>query len=204
MTKPNDPTPETRGSLILRLKNAEDRVAWQEFVEIYEPLIVALAMSRGLQRADADDVAQEVMSSVASHIEDWHAKPKKSSFRAWLATITRNQTFLMFRKKLRQASTGMDSTIGRQASELAESEFDLEQERQLFLWAARRIQDRFEASTWKAFWLTAVDERSISDVAKQLEMSVAQVYVARSRVMKALKLAVQNTAFDSQANWRVS
>ena len=198
------PAPETRPSLILRLRDRDDLVAWQEFIEIYQPLIRSLALARGLQKADADDVAQEVLASVAKHIEEWNAKPTKSSFRSWLATITRNQTFLFFRKQGRQPSTGMDSQIGRQPMELNERDFDLEHDRQLFAWAARRIQSRFESTTWRAFWLTAVEEKSIAEVAEQLNINVAQIYVARSRVMTALKLAVQQSAFDSKVDWKIS
>src|SRR5262245_6671851 len=50
----------TRQSLLVRLLDPRDQAAWTEFVEIYEPLIQRLARSRGLQRADADDLAQDV------------------------------------------------------------------------------------------------------------------------------------------------
>ena len=52
-------TPSTRPSLILRLRNADDLRAWQEFVEIYQPVIHAIARKRCLQEADAEDVTQE-------------------------------------------------------------------------------------------------------------------------------------------------
>ena len=92
----NRHTPETRVSLILRIRNPDDMLAWQEFVEIYEPLIRSLAIRRGLQRADSDDVTQEVLTRIAKHIESWDAHSEHSSFRAWLATITKNQTIQYF------------------------------------------------------------------------------------------------------------
>ena len=74
-------------------------LAWQEFVEIYEPLIRSLALGRGLQVADSDDVVQEVLTRVAKHVEQWDARCERSSFRAWLATITKNQTIQSFRQR---------------------------------------------------------------------------------------------------------
>ncbi len=50
--------PETRPSLMLRLREAADQQAWAEFVSIYEPLVLRLMRQRGLQEADARDVAQ--------------------------------------------------------------------------------------------------------------------------------------------------
>ena len=178
--------------------------AWQEFVEVYQPLIRSIAMRRGLQTSDADDVTQEVLTRVARHIESWDSSSANSSFRGWLATITRNQAIQFFREDRRRPSTGADSQISRKPDELQESDFDREHDRQLFAWAARRMQSRFESKTWQAFWLTAVDGQPAADVASELETSVAQVYVSRSRVMKALRLAVEQSEFNSRADWRIS
>lgn len=48
--------PETRASLIVRLRDVADVAAWDEFVAIYGPLVYRLAIRQGLQAADAEDV----------------------------------------------------------------------------------------------------------------------------------------------------
>jgi RNA polymerase sigma factor (sigma-70 family) len=180
-------------------------LAWQEFVEIYQPLIRSLALRRGLQAADSEDVTQEVLTRVAKYIESWDPSSEHSSFRAWLATITKNQTIQFFRQRSRRPATGADSQINHLPSELREeNDFDLEHDRQLFAWAARRVQSQFTSKTWQAFWLTAVEEKTVQDTARQLETSAAQVYVARSRVMSALKRSVEQSEFESKADWRIS
>ena len=67
--------PSTRASLLVRLKPPRDERAWVEFVEIYEPLIHRLARARGVQEADADDLAQDVFRTVADAIEQWDPRP---------------------------------------------------------------------------------------------------------------------------------
>jgi WD40 repeat protein len=57
--------PDTRLSLIARLKDSSDQEAWSQFVEIYQPLIHQLALRKGLQDADAEDLTQQVFSAVA-------------------------------------------------------------------------------------------------------------------------------------------
>jgi RNA polymerase sigma-70 factor (ECF subfamily) len=72
-----------------------------------------------------------------------------------------------------------------------QSEFDLEYRRQLFCWAADRVRDEVTHRTWQAFWHSTIEEQPIPVVAAHLEMSVANVYVARSRVMARLRELVK-------------
>ena len=69
--------------------------------------------------------------------------------------------------------------------------WDQECERQLFDWAAEQVRGRFVAATWQAFWRTAVEGESGKEVAAALGMSVAAVYLAKGRVMSAIKEQVR-------------
>ena len=73
-----DPSVETRLSLIVRLKSRADEAAWQEFVEIYRPVIVRLATRRGMQHADAEDLSQQVLVSVTKAIGRWEIAPRRT------------------------------------------------------------------------------------------------------------------------------
>lgn len=189
-------SPKTRASLILRLRTPADAEAWEEFTQIYRPLIFRIAISRGLQPADANDVVQEAMSRVAKSIRLFDPDPDKGSFRGWLSRITRNLVIEFLRNKNRLPKTGDDSAVYQlvQSKPDPSSEsklFDLEYERQLFAWAAAKAESRFEPATWQAFWETAVENKPVSEVAKRLNISRGAVYIARSRVIAALKAVVQ-------------
>ena len=75
--------------------------------------------------------------------------------------------------------------------DVSEAELTREHRRQVFRWAAAQAATTFAESTWQAFWQTAVDQKSASDVAQELKISVGAVYTARSRVMQFLKHKVQ-------------
>ena len=49
---------ETRNSLLLRLPDKTDIDAWDQFIDIYQPLVFRLARSKGFQEADAHDIVQ--------------------------------------------------------------------------------------------------------------------------------------------------
>lgn len=196
--------PKTRVSLILRLRHPEDAAAWQEFVEIYQPLVFRLVRSRGLQEADALDTTQEVLARVAGAINRWNPNPQLGSFRGWISRITRNLVVQFLRSNSRRPltsdSSSVDQLIRTTPDSTPESElFDLEHERQVFAWAADKVRSSFQPNTWQAFWMTAVENRPAQQVAHELGLTTGAVYIARSRVMARLKEKVHSHAQSQQA-----
>ena len=102
-------SPNTRQSLLIRIRDTRDELAWREFVEMYAPLIHAYGRRRGLQDADAADIAQQVLQSVALAIPGFQYNPTQGSFRGWLFTVTRNH-LLKTLQKARRVPTATGDT----------------------------------------------------------------------------------------------
>lgn len=183
----------TRASLLVRLRDPADAVAWADFVSIYEPVIYRLARSRGLQDADAREVTQDVLIAVSGAIERFDLK-REGRFGGWLARITRNATIDRLRHRRERGSGRTDMVHAlEQLPEAAPGDaamFDLERRRQLFRWAARRVRPQVHEQSWQAFWMTAVEGRPAATVAAELGMTAGAVYVARCRVLARLKAIV--------------
>lgn len=189
-------SPQTRPSLLLRIRDFRDEDAWNQFIELYAPLIYGYLRKRNIQDADAGDLTQDVLSSVTSTANDFTYDPQRGSFRGWLLTVTRNKMLNFVSRKKAQAGSG-DSGVQRAIEEMTaeeddRSQWDLEYERRLFEWAAEKARSEFRDSTWQAFWLTAVDNQSASAVAEKLDLSVGAVYVAKSRVTARLRQFIDN------------
>ena len=189
--------PDTRHSLLLRLRDRGDQQAWAELLEIYEPLIYRLARRKGLQHADAEELTQEAFVAVAAAIERWDPDPSRGSFRGWLFRIARNMT-INFLSRTRPENVGTGGTgfryfLEQQPAASGEEAtlFGREYRREAFRWAAGEIREEFRESTWRAFWATAVEGRDIKETAGALEMSLGAVYAARSRIMARLKRKLQ-------------
>ena len=186
-------SPETRLSLIGRLHDKDDGDAWTEFVQTYEPLILAVAKRRGMQHADAAEVAQDVLNRVAHSIDKWNPDPAKGAFRGWLYRVTRNMTIDYLRRNRRwRASEGDVALEAIPSPSVDESqEFRIEYERQLFSWAASEVKASFKPENWQAFWMSSVEEQPIDKVATHLGLSRGQVYVARSRIMAKIASVIE-------------
>ena len=185
--------PDTRASLIVRLRDAADAAAWQEVVSIYGPLLFRMAQRQGLQGHDADDVVQEVFSAVSRSIEAWLDQQERGKFRNWLFGITKRIAInALLRRPLASVGLGGDDGASLLQS-IPDKEHDLicqielEYEREVYRWAAAKVREQVTDSTWQAFHLTHVEGEEISKVAAQLGISVGNVYIARSRVMSRLR-----------------
>lgn len=189
--------PETRGSLILRMRDPADVAAWDEFVELYAPAIYRTARNLGLQAADADDVVQEVLSAVARSVSDWIDRHDRGPFRAWLFRMARNKAIdYLTRRKHRIWAIGGEEAA-RRLNEVAaaadiSSQFDAEICREIFGRAAELVRSKVSETTWQSFHRTTILGQPIQEVASLLGVSAGSIYIARSRVMKRLRETVKS------------
>jgi RNA polymerase sigma-70 factor (ECF subfamily) len=194
--------PSTRPSLLVRVRDHGDHEAWAQFVEVYGPLIYGFARKQGLQDADAADLMQDALRVISGALRGLEYDPQRGSFRGWLFTVVRHQ-LLRFRSRQNRPGRGTgDSSAQHRLLEVAVSEehhaaqWDEEYERRQFAWAAEQVRKQVQPATWQAFWQTAVEGLAGQEVATALGMSVAAVYLAKSRVMARLKEQVRLLAGD--------
>jgi RNA polymerase sigma-70 factor (ECF subfamily) len=195
-------SPQTRLSLLVRLRDRGDAGAWSDFVRLYAPLVYGLARRHGLQDADASDLTQEVLRAVVQAVPAFAYDPARGSFRGWLFTAARNQLrkFLLARRRQPPGSGGAAEEVLRQLPAPEEVvAWEQEYRSRLFELAAERVRSCFRPATWEAFWRTAVDGEEPGQVGAALGLSVGAVYIARTRVLARMREEVQQLEGEGPA-----
>lgn len=182
-------------TLLGRLRrNPGDQGARGSFVDRYGPKVYAWCRRWNLQEADARDVTQNVMLELARQMSSFEYQPG-GSFRGWLKTIAYRAwcDFLTTRKRTPLTTTdgNLDQLAATEAGDDLLRQMEEECERELLEVAMNHVRPRVHPHTWQAFLLTAVEGKSGEEVAKQLNMKVGTVWVARSKVKKMLQDEVQ-------------
>ncbi len=191
----------TRVSLVARLGARSDTEAWSLFAEVYSPWIYGFLRRNGCQHEDAADLTQEVLGAVSGSIGKLAYDRGRGTFRGWLLTITRNK-LIRSRSKRRPHDDALpiaEEMLADLAAGPIEAEWEEQEKRRLMEWACDRVRHRFKGPTWRAFHLTALEQKSPADVAAELGISVGAVYIARSRVIRALREEVEKVRLDPSA-----
>lgn len=189
------PFPETRPSILIRLRDRTDSEAWAVFESLYAGVIAAVARNWGLQPADADDITQDVMTRVARSADRIDAQHRTAAFRTLLNRMIRQSLVDRHRREQRRSVTHLptgrvlqlENAAVDEASAQVDATIDLEYRREVFRWAARHVQAEFRSQSWLAFEATSMHGRSVQEVSKELEMSVGAIYTARSRILNRLR-----------------
>jgi RNA polymerase sigma-70 factor, ECF subfamily len=188
----------TSNTLLLRLKDLGDPDAWDDFVERYTPRIFTWCRHCRLQESDAADVTQDVLVKLVTAMRTFEYDPVRGSFRGWLKTVTNNAV-----RDLARSLARPDAVCGRglsldqlsilqtpEALDALAASIQEEGERELLREAESRVRLRVMPRTWEAYRLTAIESMTAAVAAEVLPMTVAEVYVAKSRVIKMLRAEV--------------
>ncbi|MCI0538024.1 MAG: sigma-70 family RNA polymerase sigma factor [Verrucomicrobiales bacterium] len=193
----------TRRSLLYRLKNWDDQESWKEFFDTYWRLIYNVAIKAGLNDAEAQDVVQETVITVAKNLKDFRIDPARGSFKAWLLKTTHWRIINQFNKRrpdqLARAHRPPDDTRETATEErlpdsggaALESVWDAEWKEHLTAAALERLKRKAKPKHFQIYFLYAIKGQSVRDVAQSLGVNVAQVYLVKHRLARQFKEEVE-------------
>jgi RNA polymerase sigma-70 factor, ECF subfamily len=175
----------TSVSLLQRLRQPEEKEAWDRFVKLYTPMLYHWARRVGLAEHDAADLVQDVFVLLVRKLPEFVYDDHRS-FRGWLHTVLRNKYLERMRVKRPVLALGS----GSEWPALQEVDGFVEEEEyrtQLVRRALQLMKSDFEELTWKACWEYVVMDRKPAELADELGVSVDVIYSAKSRVLRRLR-----------------
>jgi RNA polymerase sigma factor (sigma-70 family) len=182
--------------LIARLAESRDD-AWDEFVHRYEPRILGFATSWGLQDADAQDVTQNVLLSVARVIDNFEFNEDRGTLWNWIATITHREILHHLGRLERLRKIMANSLVTNQTTVSAASARSPAALSSLYETALIRTQTLCRPTDWRVFHAVWIDDASPESVAEQEGHPVAWVYRAKFRALEHLRHEVDLLTEDS-------
>jgi RNA polymerase sigma factor (sigma-70 family) len=189
---------KTRKSLIARLDNWEDQKTWDEFYQTYWRLIYAVAIKAGLRQDEAFDCVQETILSIAKQSKRQLYDPAQGSFKTWLMNMTRWRINDQFRKRKKDtAMMANDWESDRQTAVIDRIEdpegdvlsrlWDVEWKKNIADAALARVRTQVSPKQYQIFDCYVIKQWDAKTVQKKLNVSMAQVYLAKHRVGSVLK-----------------
>ena len=202
MAEPMDELIPTRATLIQRLKDWQDQSSWQDFFDTYWKLIYGVALKGGLTSAEAQDVVQETMISVAKHMPTFEYDPAIGSFKTWLLNMTRWRITDQLRKRgpFAAGHPASEDTATRTrtvdkvvdpASPALDALWDAEWEKNLLDAAMAKIKRQLDPQKYQIFDLYVNRGWPPEKVAATFGISVDQVYLAKHRTTELIKEEVK-------------
>ncbi|MGB7770039.1 MAG: sigma-70 family RNA polymerase sigma factor [Verrucomicrobiia bacterium] len=202
MAEPKDELIPTRATLIQRLKDWQDQSSWQDFFDTYWKLIYGTAIKSGLTAAEAQDVVQETMISVAKHMPAFKYDPAIGSFKTWLLNMTRWRITDQLRKRgpfVASHSASNDPETGTRTVEKVidpmgrdlDALWEAEWEKNLLDAAMAKVKRRLDPQKYQIFDLYVNKGWPPEKVAATFGISVDQVYLAKHRTTELIREEVK-------------
>ena len=182
----------THLSFIQQLSDRSEE-AWRELESVYRPMILNWLRRYPLQAVDAEDLAQEVMTTVVERIGDFQHNGRIGAFRNWLRTTAVNQARTYLRKNnIRPTARGSDTFV-QMLQQLEDpnshltGRFNREHDQYVVRLLLKRASSQFQEVTIQAFRLHLMEGVDSAETGKRLGISATAVRIAKCRVLKELR-----------------
>jgi RNA polymerase sigma-70 factor (ECF subfamily) len=181
---------QTRTSLLQRVRDHNDAGSWQEFVELYEPLLLSYVRSRGVPDADARDTVQDVFLLLLRALPTFKLDHTRGRFRTWLWQVTMNALADRGRRRNTRdrAEEGWRHQSGPPVTtDEPDREWINAHRRRVVEFVLPRVKERTQEKTWYCFEEHVLKGRSGAEVAAEVGITANAVCVNAARVLAKVR-----------------
>jgi RNA polymerase sigma factor (sigma-70 family) len=181
----------TRATLLERLRDGVNALAWDEFFACYWPTIYGFARHRGCSEHTAEEIVQNVMLKIFQQRDVFQYDPDRGRFRDWLGTVVRNDVAEHRRRPAnrvqgRGGESGDNRLVEAAEPQDAEAAWESAFENSLLLALLDAVRRETNARTYLAFELIGLQGMSGGEAARMTGLTRNAAYKAHKRVLERL------------------
>jgi DNA-directed RNA polymerase specialized sigma24 family protein len=174
-------------ALFRRLQQTGAQADWGRLVDLFSAHLFLWGCRAGLQGPEAAELVRGVFAVLARELPAF-VLGRAESFRAWLRLLAGAQRAELLRKRPAPAGGAVAVAAGPPpVTAAAEAVWEADYLPLLLKAAVTLMQPDFPPAEWKACWGVTVEGRPAADVARELGVSVVDVYAAEERVLRRLR-----------------
>ena len=174
----------TMTTLLLRVAAHRDREAYRRLYAHFAPRIKSYLMGLGAEPAQAEEVAQEAMTSVWRKAGSYDAA--KAAAATWIFTIARNLRIDALRRDKRPALDVHEPMLHREPEPTSDRLVELEQEQHLIREALTRLPPDQALVVRMSFY----EDKSHGTIAEELNLPLGTVKSRLRLAFRRLRAAV--------------
>lgn len=187
----------TRNTLLERAKDPSNKLAWNDFVQVYSRFIYMIVRSLGINQVDSEDITQNTLIKIWKYIPQYQYRPEHARFRTWVGKIARSQA-MDYLRKLQSQNNLVEALQHENAVEdsyqMSSPEIDASIEGQWKIYVAnlalKNLQSKFSNNAICAFEMYSKG-KTVGEISDALAVKPDSVYKYISRVRFNLIQEVQ-------------
>lgn len=196
--KPDIDGGKTNAALLDQVRDWGSDLAWTDFFERYDGLMRKWCRRLGIEGDLGDELCQRIWIELMQRIQTFRYDPGLG-FRGWLWRLFRCRAIDLLRQESAARMTPLQS-LDREASEIIFREPEQSDQEtdaaatpayatlcDRALEAQLTVRSRVDPDTWRAFWMIAIEDRTVREVAESLGKTYTAVYTGYKRVDRMLR-----------------
>lgn len=180
--------PSTHMTLLNRLRNPEDTQGWDDFWEIYSPLVYSFCRRRDMQHEDALDVRQNAMLALRRSLPNFD--PAKGKFRGWFGQLIRREISKYKDKQIRDGRAVGGEFLPDNPAQSESEDWDSQFNGHVVQIALDRIKVEFGPVEWQVMQRVVLAGSKPRAVADDIGRDAAWISRVKYRLLQRLKTEV--------------
>lgn len=176
----------TRGSLLSAVRRG-DEIGWNEFYEMYKPLILLRGNDLRLTQTEKEELVQLVMSDFFGRSKTFVYDKSLGRFRDYFKTIIKHKAYDLMRKR-RNGEISIELVKAEVESIFSEGEDIWQKEwgKHILAQAFEEVKLRVETTTLQSYDLYVIQQVPVKEISKLLKISANTIYQHKHSVEEKL------------------